>query len=311
MRSGTVFTRLCRVSLIGAVVACSSSARHATVDVPVVSTLDVHRFLEAAGHIPADDSMCAPFGRYLREGSAGLAAYAHKFSVGRAELCAALHQRPIRYAALDTLVPALDAAAKRIGALLARFQSISPTAQMPDVYVVVGSGISGGTTVRGRSPMILVGAELMRSAARLPRTVAHELAHTQQQYPWWGMLTGGPSFLRATVLRQSLTEGVADVVAEVLTGEPKRNAYGEAHEAALWTEFQRDMHSHDYGAWLYNGRNLPAGSDRPGDLGYWMGYRIAKAYYDRIPDKSRAMRDLLTIRDFDAFLQASGYRGGA
>ena len=151
----------------------------------------------------------------------------------------------------------------------------------------------------------------MRSAAGLPWTVAHELAHTQQRYPRWGMLTGGPSFLRATVLRQSLTEGIADVVAEVLTGEPKRNAYGEAHEAALWTEFQRDMHSHDYGVWLYNGRNRPAGSDRPGDLGYWMGYRIAKAYYDRIPDKSRAMRDLLTIQDFDVFLQSSGYRGGA
>jgi uncharacterized protein YjaZ len=182
---------------------------------------------------------------------------------------------------------------------------------MPDVYVVVGNGISAGTTVRTRSATILIGAELMRSAAGLPWTVAHELAHTQQHYPRWGMLTGGPSFLRASVLRQSLTEGVADVVAEALTGEPKRNEYGEAHEAELWIEFQRDMHSHDYDRWLYNGRKPSTGKDRPGDLGYWMGYRIAKAYYDRIPDKALGIHDLLNIQDFDALLQASGYRGGA
>lgn len=222
----------------------------------------------------------------MREGSAGLAAYVRKFSVGRAELCSALHQQPGRYAALDTILPTLDTAAGRIRALLARFHVISPTDQMPDVDVVVGNGISGGTTVRGQSATILVGAELMRSAAGLPWTVAHELAHTQQHYPWWGMLTGGPRFLRATVLRQSVTEGVADVVAEVLTGEPKRNAYGEAHEAALWTDFQRDMHSHDYGGWLYNGRKQPAAGERPSDLGYWVGYRIAKAYYDRSPNRS-------------------------
>ena len=311
MHSRKALSHIRSILLLGAVVTCDPSGRETARRAPVVSTSDVHRFVEAARHMASADTTCAVLEGYLRDGSPGLAAYARKFSVGRAELCAAVHRQPDRYATLDTLLPALDTAVGRIGALFTRFQMMDPAARMPDVYLVVGNGISGGTTVRGRTPTVLVGAELIRSASGLPWTVAHELAHTQQHYPWWGQLTGGPGFMRASLLRQSLTEGVADVVAEVLTGDPKRNAYGEAHEAALWGEFQRDMHGHDYGAWLYNGRNQPKGNHRPADLGYWIGYRIAKAYYDRSLDKSRAMRELLTIHDFDAFLTSSGYRGGA
>jgi uncharacterized protein YjaZ len=174
----------------------------------------------------------------------------------------------------------------------------------------VGNGISGGTTTHGSAPIILVGTELIESPRSIAWTAAHELAHTQQRYPWWGMITGGPTFLRGTLLRQSLVEGTADVVAEVLMKTPKHNAYGEKYEAELWAEFQRVMHGRDYRGWLYNGREPRSPPDRPADLGYWMGYRIARAYYDQQPDKARALRDMLTIRDFDAFLTASGYHGG-
>ena len=285
------------------VIACSSAG----LDEAVVSVSDVHRFVDAEHRMTPADSTCGPFDSYFSEGTAGLSAYARKFSVGRTDLCAAFRKRRARYVALDTLLPALDSAAAKIRNLFARFKGISQSAKMPDVYVVVGTGIAGGTTIGWRSPKVLIGAELLRSATGLPWTVAHELGHTQQDYSWWGALTGGPTFLRATLLRQSITEGVADVVAEVLTGEQKRSGYGEAHEAALWVEFQRDMHRRDYGGWLYNGRSQRAADGRPADIGYWVGYRIARAYYDRGPDKSRALHEMLTIRDFDAFLVASGY----
>jgi hypothetical protein len=275
-----------------------------------VSVADVHRFVQARHRLVESDTSCTPLDEYLSAGTPGLAAYTDKFDVGRPDLCAAIRRSPARYARLDTILPGLDSAGAHIRVLFERFQSLQPNAELPHVYVVVGTGISGGTTTRGRSPIILVGAELTRSAAGLPWTVAHELAHTQQRYPRWRMWTAGPPWLRATLLRQSLVEGTADVVAEILTGEPKHNAYGEAHERALWAEFQRDMHRGDYRGWLYNGRETRPADGRPPDLGYWIGYRIAKAYYDRSPDKTRAIREMLTIRDFEAFLAASGYRGG-
>jgi hypothetical protein len=272
--------------------------------------MDVHHFVSARQLLLPGDSVCRSFDAYLRTGSPGLAAYAAKFGVGRSELCTAVRRTPARYARLDSTVTGFDSAGERIRAIFAKFKTLQPDAALPSVYVVVGNGISGGTTTRGRPSIVLIGAELTRSAAGLPWTVAHELAHTQQHYPTWRMWTAGPSWLRAPLLRQSLVEGTADLVAEVLTGQQKREAYGEAHENALWIDFQRAMHMGDYHGWLYNGRER-ASDGRPPDLGYWIGYRIARAYYDRSPDKARAIRDMLAIRDFDAFVAASGYRGGA
>jgi Predicted Zn-dependent protease (DUF2268) len=123
-------------------------------------------------------------------------------------------------------------------------------------------------------------------------------------------MTGGPSFLRGTLLRHSIKEGSADLIAEILTGEPKRNAYGETHARELWQEFRADLHSRDYSRWLYNGWNTKNLGERPADLGYWMGYQITKAYYDRAADKRQAIRNIISITDFDRFLAESGYAGG-
>ena len=56
--------------------------------------------------------------------------------------------------------------------------------------------------------------------------------------------------------------------------------------------------------WLYNGLGTPGW---PGDLGYWIGYRIAGSYYDRAPDKRAAIRAMLKGTDARAFLKASGW----
>jgi len=56
-----------------------------------------------------------------------------------------------------------------------------------------------------------------------------------------------------------------------------RNVYGEAHEAKLWREFQRDAHSQEYDRWLHNGWNRDALGERPPDIAHWVGYRIVKS----------------------------------
>lgn len=196
--------------------------------------------------------------------------------------------------------------------MMVRFTGMLSSDAMPDVYFVVGNEIAGGTTTRGRHPVILIGTERAGSLAGIGSTVAHEFVHTQQHYAWIGSLTGGPAFLaplKGTLLRASITEGSADFVAELLTGRLHRYPYGEAHAAELWADFRRDMHGKDYSRWLYNGWNRAALGNRPPDLGYFIGYSIAKAYYTKAADKRAALRDILNIRDFDQFLNASGYAG--
>jgi len=64
------------------------------------------------------------------------------------------------------------------------------------------------------------------------------------------------------------------------------------------------MTANDNSLWLYNGNSI---KDRPADLGYYMGYKIAEAYYKNAADKKQAVRDILEIKDFAAFLKASRY----
>ena len=63
------------------------------------------------------------------------------------------------------------------------------------------------------------------------------------------------------------------------TINPKQKAYGNEHEARLWREFQTEMGGASVKNWMYN---------------------AAK-------DKRQAIRDILEIKDFPAFLEKSGY----
>lgn len=64
------------------------------------------------------------------------------------------------------------------------------------------------------------------------------------------------------------------------------------------------MHEDDVSDWLYNGSKS---QNRPADLGYWIGYKITKAYYDKAADKKQAVADIIQIDDADEFLEKSGY----
>lgn len=64
------------------------------------------------------------------------------------------------------------------------------------------------------------------------------------------------------------------------------------------------MNRKDASNWLYQGDKA---KDKPADLGYYVGYKIVESYYTRAKDKKQAIKDILDIKDFNAFLKASGY----
>lgn len=170
-----------------------------------------------------------------------------------------------------------------------------PEAVFPTVYFVVGRLNSGGTI---SDQGLLIGAEMYRDTEGLPHIVAHELIHFQQ-LPL-------PDSVR-TLLAQSIREGSADFIGELISGKhinTQAHEYGRAHEEELWIEFQDNMAGRDLSAWLY--RDPPG--ERPADLGYFMGYQITQAYYTRSSDKAAAIREIIGVRDFEQFLLESGYR---
>jgi hypothetical protein len=282
-----------------------------------IETRDVGRFLDALDALriagTTEDSIRVLQERYLEGGSPGLEAWIHS-RIGSAELLLAqVKSRPEYYAHLRSSLAGLDSAGPAIRHTFRRFKELYPDARFTDVYLVIGRMNSGGTT---SSDAILIGAEMygrdatapthelseweravLRDARDLPLIVVHELMHINQVPPH------GP----ATLLQASLREGGADFIGELVSGgniNSHVHEWADSREAELWKEFKARMGGTDFTGWLYDTTR----TDRPADLGYWMGYRIAEAYYEEASDKERAIGDILAApRDPEEFLERSGY----
>jgi hypothetical protein len=227
-----------------------------------------------------------------------------------------LHRR-VYYDAIRPNTLAVDTARAikdSIRASFRRLSSLYQDAKFTDVYFLIGRMSSGGTTgpsglligteINGRdatTPVTELSAWERAVTGRvtdLPHIVAHEMIHTLQ----------GPRTGPRTLLVAALNEGSADFLAELISGQHIINpayAYGDVHEHELWSEFSSAMDSTNTSAWMYQGDRAPPG--RPADLGYWMGYKISKAYYDQTADKRAAVKEILLFTDPKAFLAASGY----
>jgi hypothetical protein len=239
------------------------------------------------------------------------------------ELVRALATFPRYYAAVRATTLSLDSAATVTGAIrrgLSRLAELYPEARFPDVYFVIGTLSTGGTV--GRTGM-LIGTEQYASGPDTPRDelpewarvataansfaniaglVVHEAVHAQQRP------AQGPN----TLLRHALGEGIADFLSELAVGpwhaESERHRYGHAHERAVWLDFKDEMATDStIRTWMYNGM-VPAPKNHGAtDIGYWVGYRIARVYYEGARGKAAAIRELILLPDPERLLAESGY----
>ena len=169
-----------------------------------------------------------------------------------------------------------------------------PQAEFPPVYFVIGAFNSGGTS--GDSGLY-IGAEKLDNIDGIPYLVAHELIHFQQKN--WPQ--------KPTLLEQSIKEGSADFIGELISGvnlNKAANDYGNKNTDRLCKEFVTVMDSTKDIDWLYG---VSGKDDRPNDLGYWMGYKIVEQYFIKAPDKKKAIYEILNIKNFKDFLDKSGY----
>jgi len=243
------------------------------------------------------------------------------------ELLRALRAYPRYYAAVRARTLAVDtnsAIKQGIRQGLAKLAELYPEARFPNMYFLIGTLSTGGTTARSG---MLIGTEQSASGPDTPLDelpdwarknfpthtfeslvglVVHEAVHTQQK--------PAPEGQHDTLLRHALGEGIADFLAELAVGPRAANSprqiYGRAHEHDVWVDFQDEMEIASDSIirmWMYNGMVPPDKNHGAVDIGYWVGYRIAGAYYARAKDKRAAVRDLLELRDAEAILRASGY----
>lgn len=134
-------------------------------------------------------------------------------------------------------------------------------------------------------------------------TIAHEYIHTQQVVP-------SPTACECVLLEHVIKEGVASFISEKLImkrkGETASRAsqYATANEKDLWQELKSELCTKNLQHWLFN---ATSSKDRPGDLGYRMGYKIAEAFYQHAEDKKAAIKEMIACDNPLLFLDKSKY----
>ena len=276
---------------------------------PLIVTSDVDRFFalyDAADGSPSAEALQT----YIDEGSPGLRVLAEKRRVTGQRIAEALETRPVIYEEAKRCAEALPIVTSRLESSLIRLVELYPEARRPEVTIAIGRGRPVGIGYPDTG--VQIGLEALCAADflnpdiedRFVHIISHEYIHVQQSAELVGRVNGDAP----TVLDISLSEGVAEFVGKLISGDV---AYGSLRANVLGRELQveqaffADKDKTNLSDWVYN-----SAPDRPGDLGYWVGYRIAKAYYQNADDKRQAVADLLAMTDPNEFLAASGWYPG-
>lgn len=275
----------------------------------VVQTDDValfYRIYDAADGKPTAAQLQRD---YLEQGSEGLRLFARLRNITGQRIADAVVRDPALYADARRCLAVLPQARARLEKALRDLGGLYGEARFPPVTIAIGRGkpIAIGAPDTG----IQVGLEALCDADwlnadpedRIVYVLAHEYVHVQQVNAH--KLSDKPA---PTVLEISLLEGIAEFVGELVAGEiayGRTAAMATGREQEIETRFAADIDKTELKDWVYN--TTP---EQPGDLGYWVGYRIAKAYYRNAPDKRQALREILEMDDARAFLARSGWHPG-
>ncbi|MBC5991726.1 gliding motility protein GldB-related protein [Pontibacter cellulosilyticus] len=260
-----------------------------------------------------EDSIAILQSAYLTKASPGVAQFTQGRIVSAKYLQKTISKHRQYYTFLRSHTYKLDQILPRLDKHYKRLKKLYPETDIPKVYFVMGALNSAGTIKQDPiigvdmfgfypetpkqelSPWLL---SVLRPIENIDIVVMHEMVH---------MLQKGYEGQENTLLKKSIGEGGADFVSELVTKSNINkhvHKYGIEHERELWMLFKNEMHGTDLSNWLYNGLTS---KDRPGDLGYFMGYKICEAYYKKAKDKKQAIKEILDIKDYGVFLAKSGY----
>ena len=217
-----------------------------------IRTQDVDRFYriyDAAHGAPAAEAFQQ---EYIDAGSEGVRQFFPNRIISGAALAKTIAEYRDVYDQARTCTRVLPAVKVGLRRAFRRLAALDPDARFPPVTVLIGRNNSGGTT--GKSG-VLIGLEVAcRSSwlqrdltARLLHLIAHEYGHVQQD----------PSLndesMPTTVLRQSLIEGVAELVAELISGQVSSvhlQRWTKNREQAIDAMFLADADSSNLAKWL-------------------------------------------------------------
>ena len=79
---------------------------------------------------------------------------------------------------------------------------------------------------------------------------------------------------------------------------------GSGEPGTACQRFAKEKDGTDFKFWMYGPPPTPG---VPSDLGYWIGRRICESYYERATDKSKALVDIIEMRNPPQLYARSAY----
>jgi len=205
--------------------------------------------------------------------------------------------------------------------LMKKLSEIYPNFKPFKVCFAVGTVGTGGTV---SNRYVLIGSEITTSTKdidlsefkegskkvalsyngdilqKIKNYIAHEGIHTQQKRV-------SNDAIKCSLLEQTIKEGAADFIGELLVGEHINKSikkYGDPIEEKLWNQLKSELCNNNLNEWLYNGSKV---KNKPADLGYYIGYKMAQEYYKNSQDKPQAIIDIIEMNNPFQYLEKSGY----
>ncbi|WP_449439110.1 gliding motility protein GldB-related protein [Pedobacter steynii] len=250
---------------------------------------------------------------YTEPGSNGLQDYLAYKIKNLKNFVKAVNTKPAFYSGIRKNTYTVDQQKAQMIQSFVKFKQIYNKAQFPDIYFVIGAFNSGGTSTDAG---LLIGLDQsarteevpvkeltlwqqnnFTDLKELPNLIAHELIHFNQ-----GGLAGD-----TTLLAGAITEGMADFIGELISGKTANErlfVWAKGKEKQVWADFEKEMYLNKSRNWIANSDQETV--DKPADLGYWVGYQICKAYYNQSTDKTKAVNDILNIKNYKEFYEKSG-----
>lgn len=245
---------------------------------------------------------------YLEPGSDGIRIFTPYRIIDADNLAKEVSEnRELYQKAISLCLPAVRSLADESERIMQEVADLIGEQELAPAYVVFGGNNSGGTA---DAEGLVIGIEVLCNladdkedfASIFEYFIAHEIVHVYQHRLL--RLEGQPSLLELAII-----EGVADFIAEKILGRIDstaltRTEYGLNNEARLWQEFKTAMDSSETGDWMYRQH---ATDGKPADMAYWIGKRIAEAYYNNAPNSRDALRELVGFSDVHVILSKSRY----
>ena len=242
---------------------------------------------------------------YIDKATYGLKMFMELRKFDAAKLVEAINKYPKFWRSIRGNTLTVKQALPTIETNIQKFKLLYPELRPAKMYFTISAIKAAGV---GQDSIALIGSEIAmgdkntdvsefpdkrlenffkpKSSVDIVPVAIHEYVHTQQKTE------------SKILLGEAIYEGACDFITELVLKRRLTNSYliyGRKNEKTLKQQFKKEMLAEDFSNWLYNG----ATSKTMGDLGYFMGYAICKAYYQHSNNKRVAIKDIIGLNYSD------------